>query len=159
MSSKPFEEYTNVIFCTTIASIAAPTVAEIAAGDDLTTFITKDGLTTPSNQNMVDSATISTRFDAQRVGSYGGPINLTMKRDDDDAVDPFELLAWGDEGFMVIRRLVPYATSFAAGQRVEVYPVEAHNPIMAGSAANEEQRFSQQFAVTSTPNEHGVVAA
>lgn len=159
MSEFVYEENTRVVFCTSIADIGGPSTTELNAGDDLSPFITKDGISTPSNQNMVDAATITEHFDRQRVGSYGGPIQLTMKRNDDQAEDPYELFAWGTEGFIVIRYGVPYSTTWANGQRVEVYPVEAHEPIMANSAANEQAKFTQQFAVTAQPDKHAAVGA
>lgn len=155
-----YEGYTRIEWVTTIADIAAPTAAELGAGTPLTNFVTKDGLNTPQNQNMVDSATIAETFDAQLVGSWGGALELTMFRDsvaDDD--DAWTLFVYGTNGHIVVRRGIAVATAWAAAQRVEVYPAQMHQPVMQPSAANEQQRFAVSLAVTSAPNLKAVVAA
>lgn len=156
MSRTVYEGNVKVHYVPTIASIAAPTTTEIAAGVNLSPFITKDGVSVPNAQNMVDSATIEDVFDAQRVGSWGGgALSLTMFRDDTDEEDSYELIEYGLEGFILISRFgAPIATSV-----VEVWPVEAHQPTLMQTAANEMQKFTAAFAVTSTPALAAVVAA
>lgn len=152
------EGNTKVAWVTTISNIAAPTVAELTAGTDLSELLTKDGLSTPGSQNMVDSSTLADTFDAQRVGSWGGGISLTGFRD--AASDTFwDLAVYGTEGFLVVRRGIPYDTAWTAGQDVEVYPAEMHEPAPNNTAANEEVRSTLAMAVTSQPNKRAVVAA
>jgi len=93
----------RVVRVPSIANIAAPTVAEVAAGTHITNFITKDGLTTPANQNFVDNSSLAETFDAQVVGSFGGPISLTGIRD--NTTDTlWDLIVYGLGGFLWIRR-------------------------------------------------------
>lgn len=155
MSRTVYEGKNKVYYLPACANTAAPTTVEIAAGTNLTPYITKDGITVPSTQNMVDSATIEDVFDAQQVGSWGGgPLTLTMFRDDDDETDSYDLIEYGLEGFILISRFeTPIATS-----KVEVWPVEAHEPTIQQSAANEMQKFTAAFAVTSEPSMRAVVA-
>lgn len=156
MSRTVYEGNVKVHFVPTIADTAAPTVAEITAGTNLTPFITKDGVSVPNGQNMVDSATIEDTFDAQRVGSWGGgPLTLTMFRDDTDETDSYELVTYGLEGYVVISRF----GEVQSGSAVEVWPVEAHQPTLMQTAANEMQKFSAAFAVTATPALNAAVAA
>jgi hypothetical protein len=150
------EGFTRVTWATTIASIAAPTVAELNAGTHLTPFLTKDGLTTPANQNMVDNASLAETFDAQLVGSWGGAIQLTMFRDTTDTA--WNLAVYATNGYLVVRRGLTIATGWAAGQKVEVYPAQMHQPVMAATAANEQARFTLQLAVTAEPNVRATVA-
>lgn len=156
MAKMPYEKYTRVYFCTAISNIAAPTTTEINAGTYLSPFIAKDGVQTPNNQNFVDSGDITTNYDSQEPGSYGGaPINLTMFRDD-TADTAWNLVQYGTRGFLVIARRktgVP-----ASGDKVEVWPVAMHEPVMQNTAANEMQKFTAGFAVTSTPNTRATVA-
>lgn len=156
MAKMPYERYTRVYFCTTISNIAAPTAAEIAAGTYLSPFTKKDGVQTPNNQNFIDSGDISTNYDAQEPGSFGGaPINLTMFRD--ESVDTaWNLMVYGTRGFLVIARRK--TTAPTSGDKVEVYPVAMHEPAMNNSAANENQTFVAAFAVTGTPNLKATVA-
>lgn len=153
------EGNTKVVFATTIANKAAPTVLELNAGTDLSTLLTKDGLQTPDTQNMVDSSTLADTFDAQVVGSWGGSISLTGFRDSVAANDDlWDLAVYGTNGFLVIRRGVAYSTAWAAGDRVEVYPVEFHEPVPNQTSANEEVRFSVGMAVTGQPAKRATVA-
>lgn len=161
MSRYVHEGKTKVTFVASaddISDIDAPTVAELNAGTELTTLLTKDGLQTPDTQNMVDSATLAETFDAQRVGSWGGGITLTGFRDDtNDTL--WDLAVYGDEGFLVIRRGTAYATAWAASDDVEVYPIQFHEPVPSQTASNEEARFTVACAVTSEPSKRAVVAS
>ena len=157
MSRTVYEGNVKVYYVPTIADTDVPTVAEvITAGTALTPYITKDGVAVPNGQNMVDSATIEDTFDAQRVGSWGGgPLTLTMFRDDTDETDSYELITYGLEGYIVISRFgTPVATD-----TIEVWPVEAHQPTLMQSASNEMQKFSAAFAVTAAPTFDAVLTA
>ena len=154
------EGNTKVAWVTTIADIDAPTVAELGAGTELSTLLTKDGLQTPDTQNMVDSSTLADTFDAQVVGSWGGSITLTGFRNSTDADDDlWNLAVYGTNGYLVIRRGLPYDTAWTAAQKVEVYPAEFHEPVMNQTGANEEARFTVGCAVTSQPSKRATVAA
>lgn len=152
------EGKTRVDFVPVVADISAPTTVELTAGTNLSPFIAKDGVVVPSSQNMVDSATIQDTFDAQIVGSFGGSITLTMFRDD-DADDAWDLIVYGTNGFLVIRRGVVSTDDYATADEVEVYPVQMHEPIPSNTASNEQARFTAAFAVTAQPDLKAVVAA
>lgn len=158
MSRYVHEGNTRVDFVPTIASKAAPTVAELGAGTALSTLLTKDGLQVPDTQNMVDSSTLSDTFDAQVVGSWGGGVSLTGFRDN-VSDDLWDLAVYGDEGYIVVRRGSAYDTAWAAADVVEVYPIQFHEPVPNATASNEEARFTVACAVTSAPNKRAVVAA
>jgi hypothetical protein len=142
MAVKPYDEYTKVTICTAIANKAAPTIAELTAGTDISKFVVKDGLETPATQNTIKTATLVNRYDAEIPGTYGGPVKLTCVRDavtaDDDAWDLFELDL---VVFTVVRRMVLHSTAWTAAQKVEVYPGVCGQKLMAKTAENEPQRF------------------
>ncbi len=149
----------TVVYTASVANKAAPTTAEIAAGTPLSVWITKDGLTVPANQNMVDDSSLAETFDSQVVGSFGGPITMTMKRDGTPANDTaWNLITYGLTGFIIVRRGLAVATAWAAGQKAEVYPVMFHEPVPMQTATNEQGRFSATAAVTSQPNLKATVA-
>lgn len=158
MTRKVHEGNTKVWFVPAtpgIADISAPLLGEISAGTNLSPFIRKDGITVPNTQNMVDNATIEETFDAQSVGSWGGGLTLRLFRDyPTDAA--WELVEYGLQGYIVIGR--DSAGGIEAGDDVEVYPVEAHEPVPADSATNENQYFTASFAVNATPNKKATVA-
>lgn len=150
----------KIYFVPTISNIAAPTVAQLNAGTDLSSFITKDGLTVPADQNNVDVAVLSDTFDAQVVGSFGGAIELTGVRHVADADDDFwNLAAYGLTGYLVIRRGPPTATAWAATQKVEVYPMQFHQPVPAQTGGNTVGQFTVSAPVTSQPEPKATVAA
>jgi hypothetical protein len=141
----------------TIASIAAPTTAELNAGTLITNFVTKDGLTVPSNQNYVDNASLAETFDAQVVGSFGGAITMVGIRD--NATDTFwDLVVYGTNTHLVVRRGTATATAWGAGNKVEVYPIQWHEPLPMQTASNEQSKFSAAAAVRSQPNLKAVAA-
>ena len=150
MARYPFEEHTRVHWVpgATITNLAAPTVAQINAGPDITCFITRDGLNPGGTTNKVDSAGLCTRIDGQVVGSVGYDFTLKMFRDNaSGGDDAWDLANWGDLGQLVVRRGVPYSTAFAAAQKVEVYDAQMGEPIPTSSAANTNQSFELGLAV------------
>jgi hypothetical protein len=147
----------RVSVVTTIANIAAPTVAELNAGTLITNFITKDGLTVPANQNYVDNSSLAETYDAQVVGSFGGPVTMTGMRD--NATDTFwDLVVYGTVTHLAVRRGVPTATAWTIAQKVEIYPIQWHEPLPTQTASNEQGRFTAAAAVRSQPNLKATVA-
>jgi hypothetical protein len=134
-----------------IANIAAPTTAELNAGTLITNFITKDGLTVPADQNYVDNSSLAETYDAQVVGSFGGAITMTGIRD--NATDTFwDLVVYATNTHLVVRRGTPTGTAWGASQKVEVYPIQWHEPLPVQTASNEQGRFTAAAAVRSQPN-------
>jgi hypothetical protein len=140
-----------------VANKAAPTVAEITAGTALTTFITKDGIDAPVTANNVDAAFIHETFDSQVTGSWGGEVTLTMKRDV-TADTAWNLCVYGTAGFLIIDRFRNSGTLPSAGQKVEVWPAQMHQPAVVPPAANTLVTFTEKFAITSQPNLSATVA-
>ena len=135
----------------TIANIAAPTTAELNAGTSITNFVTKDGLTVPANQNYVDNSSLAETYDAQVVGSFGGPVTMTGIRD--AATDTFwDLVVYGTNTHLAVRRGTATATAWGAGNKLEVYPIQWHEPLPTQTASNEQGRFTAAAAVRSQPN-------
>lgn len=141
----------------TIANIALPTTTELNAGTNVTNFVTKDGLTVPANQNYVDNSSLAETFDAQVVGSFGGPVQLTGIRD--AATDTFwNLVVYGTNTYLVVRRGIATATAYASAQPLEVYPIQWHMALPMQTASNEQGRFTASAAVRSQPNLAAAVA-
>src|SRR5690606_14210283 len=101
----------------TVADIAAPTVTELTTGVDLECHLTKDGLGITTTENTVDDGALCEAFDAQLPGSYSVAMAMTLKRDNDDLVDPWSFFARGDEGYLVIRRGVASATAWTIADK------------------------------------------
>jgi hypothetical protein len=138
----------KVVFTQTISNMAEPTIGELTNGTELSTWITKDGLNTPADVNNVDDSALTDTFDAQVPGTFGGALELTMKRDDTTDT-AWDLVTYGLEGFIVIRRQKDWDDAFAAADDVEVYPGAWHQKIPVTPASNEQHRFTVQFPVRS----------
>jgi hypothetical protein len=151
-----YDTLTRVDWVVTIANTAAPTAAELNAGTNLSTFVSKDGVQPGLSSNNVDVANISSNFDAQVVGSYGGTLNLRGFRKSTDTF--WTLQVYGTIGHVVIRRGTLYSTAYSAAQKVEVYPAQMHEPIPDNSAANTSVMFTAPFAITGTPQLKATVA-
>jgi len=154
-----YEEYTRVHWCPTIVDPSAPTLAELTAGVDVSTCISKDGLKMGATNNKVKNDDITTAFMSEIPGSWGNALTLTCFRDDDDD------LAWdtfgtrNTAGFLVIRRMKAYATAFASGDKVEVYPGATGQPALGDSAENERVKFTVDILISAPPELAALVAA
>lgn len=157
----------NWVFIPTIASgTLAPTVAEASGGSslDITRIVFADGAPAPSqNTNLVDQ---QRRFGdtttVQFVGTttyVGGQMTYQFNQQaaaGDDAVKAWEkfLNSSGTvTGFLAKRSNLGRATAIAAGQFVDVYPVEI-GPSMPGKDGDGESAEGAAmctFAVTSAP--------
>lgn len=148
MARLPYEGRVKVHYIATIADEAAPTEAEITAGTDLTTFITKDGVNPGTTNNRIDTAGIDSAFDSQIHGSWGAEFQLTCMRDD-TADTAWTTLQRGTQGYL----LVGYdsAAGVSAGDTVQVWPVEFGTPLMQPSAANTVQMFVADVAIAEPP--------
>jgi len=143
----------------TIANIAAPTTAELNAGTDLTSWTPRDGFNPSISQNFVDISSLADQYDSTTPGSEGGPITLTLFRDDTPANDTAWNLyaAGGVSGFYVVREGPLASTAWTAAQKAQVYPYVAHKPTPLQTAQNEPRKF--QVAIgTTTPNRNATVA-
>jgi hypothetical protein len=157
MAAYVHEGMTKVSWVPTVADPSAPTVAELGAGTDITELLTKDGLNISLSQNMVDNSSLAETFDAQVVGSWGGSVTLTIKRDNDTDAG-WALFTHGEIGNLVVRRGVAYDTAWTAADDVEVYPAQSGEPVPNATAANAQATATVEMAVTAQPDLHAVVA-
>lgn len=157
MARQVSEGKTNVYWLTAVANKAAPTVAEITAGVALTSFVTKDGVNPGLTTNNADSASIADTFDAEVTGSWGASFELTMFRDN-TADTAWNLCVYGTNGFLVVDRFRAAGVLPSAGNKVEVWPAQMHQPVPQATAANTQLRFTENFAITSQPNLSATVA-
>lgn len=142
------------------ADPAAPTVAEITAGTDVTSFIPKDGFAPGVTNNRVSAGDLSTAFDAEIMGSHGAQLQVTAFMDDgtNTAFDTFGVR--GATGCFVA---IWDGGGPVASSKAFVWPyVESGTPSLPTTAANERQTFTAEFAVGgdgTEPEYHATVAA
>lgn len=150
---------TRVAWVASITNIAAPTVAELNGGIDLTPRITPDGLKIDPSTADVDTSSLASKFDTKEVGRVGFENELTIKRGSTGPEElPYTTLLYGVHGYLVVRRGLDYETAWTAAQVVEVYPTVCGEPANVSPAANEVMKFMSPQKVTSAPNTRAVVA-
>lgn len=142
----------------TIANKAAPTVAELNAGTDLTAFTPRDGFAPSLTQNVVDTSSLADSFDITEIGSEGGSFTLTQYRDNGTDTSWNLYVAGGIAGFLAWREGIVTATAWAVGQKVQVWPYSAHKPIPVQTAANEGRKFTVMLAIPAVPDRNATVA-
>ncbi|MFJ2579968.1 hypothetical protein [Kitasatospora aureofaciens] len=149
----------KVAWVSSVATVTAPTAAELNAGNDWTARLTPDGLKTDPTTADVNTSSLASTFETAVPGRKSYQTEITFKRGTTPQDDqPYTTLAYGVTGYLVVRRGVPYATAFATGDRVEVYPVAATEPQNVAPTANEVLKVSVKLAVTSDPATRAIVA-
>ena len=131
-----------------ILDTAAPTVAEINAGTELTPQIPVDGFNTSPTQNNASQAMLGNAFVAEEPGTWGTGLQIMFVRDDTDDIAE-GLIDYRTRGFIVS---FPYGGDVEDGNLVDVYAVTAHKPVPQPSAENEYAKTQVTFAVTAEPN-------
>ena len=120
----PFEEHTRVTWAPTVTHLAQPNTVELNAGTLLTCHLTKDGLNPGGSTNGIDSGALCSRIDGQVAGSVSFSATLKFFRYEQGDDDAWDLVNWGDAGYLVIRRGLAYDTIWGVGQAVEVYKAQ-----------------------------------
>jgi hypothetical protein len=149
----------KVAFVPTISSIAAPTVVEINAGDDIDTFITADGLVGYEPETAeVDTTSLSSTFDTKRPGraSFSGTLLRIKKQTGADTT--YTTLVRGVEGYIVVRRYVDASTAWAAADKVSVYPIACGETRELAPEANTTARYEVPTMITADPELRAVAA-
>jgi hypothetical protein len=141
-----------------IASISAPTAAEITAATDLTPFVIS--LNASSRGNTVPTPSFDTLFETTTTGTSAATFDADFYRDDEDD-DAWELLPRGTRGFFIISRFGGSGTDQKpiAADIVEVWPVSVTSRTMANMSNNTVQTFTVSCAVNIEPAESATVAA
>jgi hypothetical protein len=149
----------KVTYVITLSSITAPTAAQLNAGVDLQTVLTKEGLDISPEQTAVDNTNLSSTSETERAGTTKYTINLTVKRQTTSLADiGYNTLVEGQDGFLCIRRNLPHDTAWAAAQLAEVYPVQCGVQKDQPPKLNEPQTFMSQLFNHTAPETRAIVA-
>lgn len=151
---------TRVSFVAGISNNAAPTVAELNAGMLLTSTMRPDGLIGfEADTADVDNSSLASDFDTVTVGrdSFSGTMLRLKKQSGTDTI--YDTLTKGTTGYIVVRRYVAQATSWAAGQKVNVYPVTIGRERELPPEANTVAMYEVPTKISSEPTLRATVAA
>lgn len=149
----------KVTYVITLSSITAPTAAQLNAGVDLQTVLTKEGLDIAPEQTAVDNTNLASTSETERAGTTKYTINLTVKRQTTSLADiGYNTLVKGQDGFLCVRRNLPHDTAWAAAQVAEVYPVQCGVQKDQPPKLNEPQTFMSQLFNHTAPETRAIVA-
>ena len=150
---------TTVWSVPTIANIAAPTVAEINAGTNLTDLITPDGLIGFQPETAdVDNTSLGSTYNTTlpgRISISGMALRFKWQTGTDTV---FNTMVYNYATNIVVRRRVAKATAATAAQLVQVYPVTCGETAPGDPAANELDKFDVPLKTSSQPNMRSVLA-
>lgn len=150
--------FTRVGFLLAIANIASVTTTEANAGTLLHDVMTPDGLVgfQPDTADVPNSKFSST-FDTVTVGrvSFSGTLLRFCKQDTDPI---FTAMAYGTQGFIVLRRSVAVGTAWTSTQKIEVYPVTCGERKRLDPEPNTLERWEAPLKIRATPNLNAVIA-
>lgn len=151
----------RVYWVTSIANIAAPTVAELNAGTDLTPVMTADGLVGfEPNTADVDTSSLNSTFDTKTIGrdSFSGTL-VRLKKQTGGTDSVYNTMNnRGGSGWVVIRRDVAYATAWTASQKCEVYPTVLGPIRRLAPVANNVTKYEVDTKISSSPNLNATVS-
>ena len=162
MADIPVDGTTKVFWVETIADIAAPTAAELAAGIDLSCLITSDGLIGFEAETAeIDNSALCSTSDTKLPGraSYSGTKFRLKKQDGPDPDEAYVTLVRLASGYIVVRRYVDQAVAWTAADEVQVYPAQCGEIMHISPEANTVARYEVPTMITSQPALRAVVAA
>lgn len=157
MARLVFDENVQIRFLATApVDLDEPTPAEVSAGVNVTSFVKKDGLKFGVSNNRVTSGDISTSFTSETMGTWGAQASLDCYKDDttDTAWTTFQR---GTTGVLVVLPFIGATTTPANDHKCYAIPIECGQPVPMDSAENENQAFTVELAVTSTPDFNSTV--
>lgn len=147
-------------WCTTLTP-GAPTAAQLNAGTDLSFYLTPDGLTPNFDEQVITDDRMADTQTFEQPGRVKK--SLETLRYVFNPTSPADNLAYSNmprrtAGYLVLRYGVDANTNFAAGQKVDVWPVTVGERMKEPGEANSVLRVRQRVFVTNTVGEDVTVA-
>lgn len=143
-----------------IANVSSPSAAAISAGKEVAKeYLTPDGLNITPTTGTRNTSTLGRDVTTQKVGrrAFDGS-SLAMYRLEPDADDlVWDLMVYRAEMTLVIRRGKPATTAVAAGDEVEVYPIQVGEPSIAPPVENGNDWYTVPLTVTGVFDTRAVV--
>lgn len=151
-------ESTWIGFATTVASIAAPTAAEVAAATELTGFVVS--VNAASQGNQVPTPSLDSLFETSVPGTVQAQFQADFYRDDTTDT-AWDTLPRGTTGYFVISRFGGSGADRLpiAADEVEIWPVTVTSRTMGNMTSNQVLMFSVTCSVPVEPVEAATVAA
>jgi len=157
----------RVYWLTACSNIALPSVAELNAGTNLTSYINPDGLDIGNTTGKVNVGNVGSTFTLERMGRRNPTVSLTCHHDaTTGSTDPaWNLLVYRATGFLAVRMGVDTTTAWTIGQgaggttgSVEMFPVECGEYMNVKPQPDGSWDFTVDLGVYLDPNKRAVVA-
>lgn len=131
--------------------LSGPTVDELTGESavDLTCQITGDGLVPDTAENNVEDPRLCSKQIFEGRGDFTDSLEITYVFNPGSESDDVARLTLtpGTRGYVVLRWALAYETAIAAGQEVDVYPIEAGVQRKQQPTRNGVHRIAQKLFV------------
>lgn len=146
-------------FATTVASVSAPTAANITAAVNLTPYVIS--INASSRGNTVPTPAFDSLFETSIAGTVQATFDADFYRDDGGTDLAWTTLPRATDGFFIISRFGGGGTDHkpVAADLVEVWPILIVSRTMANMSNNTVLTFTASGSVPVEPVEDAVVAA
>jgi hypothetical protein len=151
----------RVDWVATLLDPAVPALSELEAGTsvDLSCYLTDTGLAPATNEETVTDNRLCSRQTFARAGRFADTLSLSYVYNIEVPADDLAriTLTHLTEGFLVARWGVDYEDPWAAGDVVDVYPVQCGVPIKNAPTANTPLTITQMMHITAPGVQRDVV--
>ncbi|GAA3416225.1 phage tail tube protein [Streptosporangium vulgare] len=162
MAKRLTDGNTKATFVPAVASISAPTVAELTDSGlvALENTVTDDGLDISFDEGTVEGNVLASTQDFESPGRSKAAIELTYYRDSSPSSDRmWSVMTRGTAGFLIVRRGVAAGTGYAAGDKVEVYEVTCGERKPMAPERESYEKVQLKLYASGTYSVESVVAA
>ena len=143
---------TEIFWVVTVSDYTAITASEVNAGTDLSTFV-RNMPDLPRTANLVDVATLDSKFEKRQVGTRGGDVASVEILRDDSADTAYTTLTEDSTGYLVLgRKGWTTAGSVTTGDEVDVFPATIASVADGTPGRNEPDFAVVEFAITNDPS-------
>lgn len=148
---------TEIFWVVTVSDYTAITASEINAGTDLSTFV-RNMPDLPRTANLVDVATIDSKFEKRQVGTRGGDVASLEILRDDTTDTAYTTLTEDSAGYLVLGRKGWAAAGTAAtSDIVDVFPVTIASVADGTPGRNEPDFAVVEMAITNDPSRNQTI--
>lgn len=144
----------KITWVAALGNEAAPTVAELNGGQDLSTLVGITGFVGPTNQPIELRPYDQTHVDKIPGEDTSEDGTITFAEDDTGTTAEWDALTKGDEGFICFSPI-----GIAATNPVDVFPSQVSAKRRLYEEGNVEGRVQAQFAIRSEPTIDADIAA
>ena len=142
----------RVYWVTTLSSMTAPTLVQVAAGQPLHTFLAPAGISLPDEGSEADSSDLSSERDKSVPSTVSGNPEGEFWRDD-TADSAWTTLTRGATGYLVVALFGGTGTAgaLAVPNPVDIWPARVSSRNLTRPARGEALRFTAVFALSHAP--------